>query len=644
MRISPPKTTIRTLSLACAAFAFFFVSPPTHAGTAPPDATVTIVQKAVNGVCIEYDGRRLVVYGDPERQWQTADMVLFTHARRDVAWAGRALVGNGARAVVPAAQEAHFTKVDDFWTAFWGKRFHDYAQQSTRVLTRPLRVDRTVRDGDTLAWHDLTIEVVATPGYTRGAVSFFVDLDGTRYGFVGDTIYGNGHFLDLYSLQDEVEEARIGGYHGYAGRIGDLIGSLRRIAAKHPDVMVPARGPVIRRPDDAIARLIERLRAAYRNYLSINAGRWYFRERYDVLAERAFGTSSDIDWMPYARTVHQKPPAWIVPIHNSRLILAADRSGFLVDCGSRAIIEELRALRETDRLMAIEGLFITHYHDDHTDKVREFLTEFDCPVYVTPILADVLRHPGAYRLPAMTASPIKELCVVPDGARRRWKEFTLTFYDYPGQTIYHDAMLAERQGGQSIFFVGDSFTPSGLDDYCLLNRNIIREAHGYLYCLRMLQRRVPTDAMLINEHVVEPFRYDAAQISHMIATLKERRDILADLFPWDEPNYGIDERWARLSPYGQTAEPGDRVEWTAIIWNHSAREHTFTVTLNPPAGFKATPPEASVTVAPGRQAQVHFDSAVPATARSGVFVFTADIRFDQWDLRQWSEGLLKIAP
>ena len=215
---------------------------------------VTISRGAINGVCIERSGHRLVIYGDPQECWKTADMVLFTHSRRDVAWAGRALVEGGAVSVVPEREAEQFSKVEDFWTSFWDKRFHDYAQQSTKIITTPLRVDRAVREGTRLPWQDLTVHVLDTPGYTRGAVSYFIEVDGLRYGFVGDLVYGDGRLLDLYSLQDEVSQARIAGYHGYAGRIGDLIASLRKVAARKPDILVPARGPVVKEPAAAINR------------------------------------------------------------------------------------------------------------------------------------------------------------------------------------------------------------------------------------------------------------------------------------------------------------------------------------------------------------------------------------------------------
>jgi glyoxylase-like metal-dependent hydrolase (beta-lactamase superfamily II) len=605
---------------------------------------VTVNRGAVNGVSIERDGRRLVVYGDPLQRFETADIVLFTHSRRDVAWAGRSLVENGAQSVAPAGEAELFSKVQDFWSAFWDKRFHDYAQRSTRVMTSPLRVDRAVREGERIAWQDLTVRVLDTPGYTPAAVSYLVEIDGLRMGFVGDLIHGDGRLLDLYSLQDAVTQARIGGYHGYAGRIGDLIASLRKVAAQKPDLLVPVRGPVIREPPAAIDRLIRRLQAAYENYLSISAGRWYFRDQYDILATRALGSADKVRWMPYAGTIEKAPPDWIVPIHNSRLVLARDGSGFLIDCGSRAIINEVKKLQDQGRLTSLDGLFITHYHDDHTDQVNELLREWDCPVYATPVQEDVLRRPGDYRMPCLTRNAIDRLSIVADGHRMRWKEFTLTFYDFPGQTIYHSAALFERDSGEKIFFVGDSFTPSGLDDYCLQNRNLLHKGMGYFYCLDLLRSKIPPDTLLINQHVLEPSRFDAEQIAHMEQALMRRVDLLRELFPWDAPNYGIDEQWARIHPYGQETQAGRWIDLAVRLFNHSDVESTFAVTLNVPDGFEVEPVRSSIAAGPRQEVQIGFRIKVGPLPAGSICVVTADIQTGRWDLRHWCEGLLKIVP
>jgi len=604
---------------------------------------VSFIPGPVNGVTIEKDKVRLVVYGDPAGKIDKAEMVLFTHSRRDVVWAGRQLVENGATAVVPDSDVEKFSNVERFWTDFATRRFHDYAQQGTKILTKSLKIGRTVKDGEDFSWKGIPIEVIDTPGYTRQALSYLIEIDGLKYAFVGEIIYGDGKLFDLYSLQDAVAEAKIGGYHGWAGRMGTLINSLQKVAAQKPDILVPARGPVIRNPSEAINLLIQRLQRVYENYLSISAGRWYFKDKYDVLAQRVLGHDPRVNWMPWAEVIKDKPPEWIIPIGNSRLIISEDRSGFLVDCGGRRIVGELTKLREAGKLTRLEGLFITHYHDDHTDNVAACLAEFNCPVYATGPLVDILEQPGAYRLPCLTRNPVPHIKVMPEAHKMRWKEFTFTFYDFPGQTIYHDALLVEKDSAEKIFFIGDSFTPSGIDDYCLLNRNLLHKSTGYFYCLSLL-RKIPPETLLINQHVVEPFSFAAGQLDHMTETLAKRKALLAELFPWDEPNYGIDERWIRFYPYGRNAKPGQAVHISLKLFNHSNVPHLFTAALNLPDGFDTAPATASVTIPPRTEQQVDFNLLVDASIEPGTYVLTADVEWERWRLPRWTEAIIEIEP
>ena len=602
---------------------------------------VSLIPGPVNGVSIEKDSARLVIYGDPSDKIKQAEMVLFTHSRRDVVWAGLGLVEQGATAVVPEADADKFTNVEKFWNEFTTRRFHDYAQQGTKILTEPLKIGRTVKAGDKFTWKAIPIEVIDTPGYTRQALSYLIEIDGVKYAFVGDIIFGNGKLFDLYSLQDAVAEAKIGGYHGWAGRMATLIDSLRKIASRKPDVLVPARGPVIRNPSEAINLLIKRLQAVYENYLSISAGRWYFRDNYDILARRVLGDNPKVNWMTWAEVIKDKPPEWIIPISNSRLIISEDRRGFLIDCGGRGIVDQVTKLRESGKLTGLDGLFITHYHDDHTDNVAACLAEFNCPVYATGPLVDILERPGDYRLPCLTPNPITNIKVMPEAHKMRWKEFTLTFHDYPGQTIYHDALLVEKDNAEKIFFIGDSFTPSGIDDYCLQNRNLLHESMGYFYCLDLL-RKIPAGTLLINQHVVQTFSFNAGQLDLMTTTLNKRKALLAELLSWDEPNYGIDERWVRFSPYGSKTGPGRSVRVSLKAFNHSNVSRTLTFALNLPVGFNATPPTASVTIPPRAERQTVFNLTTNTSVKPGTYVITADVQQEQWNLHQWTEAIIEV--
>src|SRR5213079_2425167 len=42
--------------------------------------------------------------------------------------------------------------------------------------------------------------------------SYLLELDGKRIAFAGDLIYGDGKFIDLYSLQDAIPDVKEDGY------------------------------------------------------------------------------------------------------------------------------------------------------------------------------------------------------------------------------------------------------------------------------------------------------------------------------------------------------------------------------------------------------------------------------------------------
>ncbi|MCP4455693.1 MAG: MBL fold metallo-hydrolase [Planctomycetes bacterium] len=606
---------------------------------------LTVVHGAVNGILLERNGKRLAVYGDPRPEADAVDVVLFTHHRRDVVWAGRSLVEQGGRAVVPAREEALFNQVDTFWSDFQTSRFHDYAQQTSKVLCQNLPVARTVQGGDTFVWQGETLRVLDTPGYTRGAVTYLYETKGKILAFTGDLICEDGRLFDLYSFQDAIEDANIRGYHGFAGRLGDLITSLRRLAEEKPDMLIPVRGPVIHDPQAAIDRLIGRVHALYANYLSIDALRWYFGDDHiQSKADRVLGPGAVVNWMPMGETFAHDLPAWIIPIGNSRLIVSSDKSGFLVDCGSPHIVKTLKEMRNDGRIESIDGIFVTHYHDDHADQVSEAVSAFASTVYAHRNLIDLLENPSAYRLPCLTTHPIHVSGRLDEGATWRWKEFELTVTNFPGQTLYHDALMVKKDPGETIYFIGDSFTPSGIDDYCLQNRNFLGEGQGYLQCLDLL-KHMPSNGWLINQHVKPAFRFTREQIRTMERTLETRFALTQAVSVWDHPNDALDESWTHFYPYLHPAQPGKMSRCRLKIMNHSTTVEAFQATIHLPEGWvlnSATP--ESVVVPPQQEGsmEVHFTPA--QESRAGVYVISADLKWGQRDLRQWCEAMVTIEP
>jgi hypothetical protein len=202
----------------------------------------------VNGAFLEKEGKFLAVYGDPSGKHLPVDTVLLAEARRDVTWAARGLAQGGAKVVAPEKEDGTLAHPEKFWAELREKRFHDYAQQSTKVPVEPIPVSRTVKEGDTINWEGLSIRVFDTPGYTARRGKLCGRTWWQEGCLTGDLIRDDGKLQDLFSLQMPSRPRRSDGYHGWAGRLGELMVSLDRIGAEKPDLLVPLRGPVIRDP------------------------------------------------------------------------------------------------------------------------------------------------------------------------------------------------------------------------------------------------------------------------------------------------------------------------------------------------------------------------------------------------------------
>ncbi len=629
-RRAAAQTTALAAGLAC-------LPACTESGGQLPEE-IRLLSGPVNGAAITRDNTNLVFYGDPNGELAAAEKVLFTHHRRDVVWAGRTLAEQGAKVVAPVVESIYFDGAEEFWERFQTERFHDYAQQSTKILADALPIDEPARGGRAVNWRGIAIEVLDTPGYTRGSVSYLVELGGKRVAFTGDLIYSGGRIFDLYSLQDAIEETETRGYHGYAARAADVLASLRKLAAREPDILIPVRGPVIHNPTEAVETLIDRLERLFGAYFQTDALRWYWGEdNLNKRARRVLGERK-IEWMPTATRIRQTPPRWWRKFGTSRLIVSDSGAAFLIDCGSRKIFDNILALQERGVFHALEGIFVTHFHDDHTDFVQAMAERARCPVYAGEEVRDILENPAAYHMPAMTHTPIRPVHGLQEGQTLRWREFEFGYTYYPGQAIFHGGLDVRRDNGERFFFIGDSFSPSGLDDYCLLNRHLLHPMLGHFRCLNIIEA-IEDDYLLVNQHIDESFRYDEEQLTFMRKVLETKKQVISELVPWEDPNFGTDEQWARFYPYGLTAPPGQPFDLYAVVFNHLDETQPYRVTPNVPTGWRSEPASMEIAVAGLAEDRARF-RITPDASFSELQIVTADVSFRGRVLREWIEAMI----
>jgi glyoxylase-like metal-dependent hydrolase (beta-lactamase superfamily II) len=556
------------------------------------------------------------------------EQVLFTHHHRDQACGAQALVDRGARLVVPAQERDHFDKVAAYW-ANPASRWHLYNQHPHHLmLAEPMPVAGVMTEGQTMTWGPATIRGLATPGHTDGSMSYLVEVDGKRVAFCGDAIYDAGQIWELYSLQKGTVTSD---YHGFLGARPQLVKSLEKLASARPDLLVPSHGRVMGDPHGAIAALVRRLEECYDKYVAISALRHYFPKMFAEYAGRK-------DHMPIRPG---KPvPSCLRHIGTSWILVSKDKAAFVMDCGSPEVVKQLKQLLARGEIRGVEGLWVTHYHDDHVDAIPEFQRAFDCPCITDRHVAEVIADPLAWRLPCISPSKARVDRPTKDGDSWDWHEFRLTAYHLPGQTLYHSGLFVES-GDTRMLFVGDSFTMSGIDDYCAHNRNWLGTGVGFDRCIALVEKLRPTH--IFNCHVNEAFDFTPEECRFMRANLAERERLYGTLFPWDHANYGMDEPWIRCFPYEQRAKAGGKAAVDVVVTNHSAVANTVACRAVLPRAWRGGPGQWSrAEVAPKSEKGVRLLLPIPGDVAPGRYVIPIDVHYADRDLPQFTEAIVVV--
>jgi hydroxyacylglutathione hydrolase len=147
-----------------------------------------------------------------------------------------------AKSILKAPVLAHAKAVESLETGDRVKTFAEIAAQNVHMEMPPVKVDRTVADGDVIEIGRHQIEVWHTPGHTDSQLAF-------RMGNLllsGDNIYRDGSV------------GAIDAHHG--SDIPAFITSLERILASDVEWLLPSHGPIFRKDDRLLAKTIARLR------------------------------------------------------------------------------------------------------------------------------------------------------------------------------------------------------------------------------------------------------------------------------------------------------------------------------------------------------------------------------------------------
>lgn len=458
------------------------------------------------------------------------------------------------------------------WTdpAFRWRRFAkmvpDLAMPASDI--RPVR---RVKPRQTIDVFDFGVLAVDAAGPSPGALAWLVQSGTQRVLFCGQAALAGGQLPNLWMLQKGF--GRIQDYHGILGAAPDIRETWRRFLALEPDILVPGSGPIERSPAEGLVRLGKRMVHLQQNVMRASALNFYFPDLY---------LAWDRDWPRLLGSDPLPLPPFVEGLCGTSFLLRAQNgAGFLIDCGDPAAAGLLQEQIRSGSLLDLEAVWITHMHYDHTEGLVRLLEHFSCPVLASRLTADTLCHPDAYFLPCQYPAPfpVKGLA---DKTSFAWREFTLTAYEFPGQVLHHGALLVEGYG-QRVLFVGDSFSSTGLDDYCPQNRVLPGKNRGMRRCIDLVRQLRPD--FLINQHRRQAFRLEPEMLDELERVLIERDRITEEL-TGRSAGWAWDDAWCRVYPFEQTAAPGSVITVAVHITNHD--DEPLTVSVEPvlPAGCR----------------------------------------------------------
>jgi glyoxylase-like metal-dependent hydrolase (beta-lactamase superfamily II) len=539
---------------------------------------------------------------------------------------------------VPRGERRQFEEASEYWQD-WHNRWHLYhCRPGPLSPLQSMPVQGAVCEGDRFQWGDFSICALDTPGMTDGAVSYLVERTRAQSAprtvtFCGDVLYAAGQVWDVHSLQKNF--GTFSDYHGFLGAARMLIASLKKLADTPTDCLVTSHGGVIDAPAAAAHLTAQRLEQFYRNYAAISSLNFYFPHLFQELRD---------DPMRMAPAPTIDFPDFILPVAATSFAIRSESGAlFLIDCGDDSVLETLDAWKEQGRYSQLEACWVTHYHDDHVDALHHLAAFRLTLIYADEHLSEILTHPARFFLPCISPAAAPVIHATTHGETWRWHEFELTALHLPGQSFYHGGLLLRGQG-MTVLFGGDSFSPAGVDDYTAGNRNFLAAGQGFRRCIDLLRQYQPD--LILNQHQRQAFHFTDEQLDFMEQNLITREALLAELLPWDHPNFGTDEGWIRAYPYEVETCPGGTCMVEVRATNHAAQPTGLTVKAVLPPGWTAH--DQAPVLSPKRESQgewivnARVAITIPSGTGAGIYPLAFQVTWGGRYLGQVCHGLVKV--
>ncbi|MFO0879401.1 MAG: MBL fold metallo-hydrolase [Gemmataceae bacterium] len=377
------------------------------------------------------------------------DQVLLTHHHRDMLGGLAAARKLGARV---RAGKGSAAWLDEKPVAAYWKEALPLRNSRTAYLVVPEGVpgvDCTLEDGSEVAFGDWLVRAIATPGHSFDHMAYLAVRKGggKKFLFAGDAVAGAGTLWSPYTTDWD---------HWTDAGLKPAIESLRKLAGLRPDVVLPAHGEVIgsdvksgvaRRALEQTASALDEV-AFLKSYERFTRERLQNVPRYAFLAKEQAGSNGSKPWSRLSKNL------WLTG--NTYVLRSKDGPCLIVDPWDPNSAKQIPLLQKDEKLGRTEVVLCSHAHFDHYDGAYLLLQRDRPEVWTLDQVAGPIADPFRLRAPFLDARPLPVARRLRDGETARWREYSLKFHFFPGQTLY--TMAVETQiDGKRCLFTGDNF-------------------------------------------------------------------------------------------------------------------------------------------------------------------------------------------
>lgn len=526
--------------------------------------------------------------------------VLLTHYHRDLLAALPSYLG---QATVRAPKKADEWLRPDAVRKYW-KESLPLRGSRTAYLVHPTGfdgIDYTLTEGGTIDWRGWKLRVVDTPGHALAHVALIAQRQGgPRVVFCGGAFAGPGKLWAPYTTDWD---------HWTDAGLKPTAASLRTLIEAKPDVLCPARGPVVVK--DAGAALQQTLAAVE------EVG---FLKSFERFTKQRLGDAPTYRFLAKEQAESNGSKPWTqVSDHlfltgNTYVLKSKDNACLMIDPWGKRSVDQFAKLQADRNIGPLEVVMFSHAHYDHYDGVYDLPGRFE--VWALDMVARPVAEPFRWRAPFLDARPVKFDRTPKDGDTLAWREYRFTFRFLPGQSYYTMGVQATIDG-KRCYFTADNFFHqdmfSGSGGWMGLNRS---SPLGYAASARKVLDARPE--WVLAEHG-GPFEFSAEDFRRREAWGRAAAKAADALCLSNDHRRDWDPHRVHVEPLVQRAKPGDTLKGTLFINNTSPRKEVLSVTFE--GRGLAADQSWEMEVAGGQETRRAFSVRLPESIPPGRHVF-----------------------